>query len=630
MNDGVPSSNGWWARARAWLIGIPAPDPVARRHAPSVLVLCGLGAIALLAGELVRWRSGALQQDLAVSCMRLIGAVVLAAAFVVIRRGRFKEGVALFVTGAVLLSAVGVALTGFAANARNLTELTMPLALAALLVGRRALWTSMAAYALGFTVGGLRDAGHLWGSGPHEPPSLPFGAVGTAIIGFTVVAIVLDRVGLSLREGFELAFARQRELEHAGAELAAANAALEAEMARRQAAEAQLVAAQKMEAVSRLSGGVAHDFNNLLTVILGCAQLTKELLPRGHDAHESLDGIREAADRAADLTRQLLAFARRQLVEPKVLRLDERVRSTQKMLARLLRENIQVQTELASMEWRVLIDPGQLDQIIVNFAVNARDAMPHGGVLTLRTREVTLDAGKSSALFSIPAGQYVVLEVADQGTGMDLETRRRVFEPFFTTKGDTKGTGLGLATCYGIVLEANGAIFFDTEVGQGTTFQVYLPRSDRAADVAAPLADDSAERAGKGETVLVVEDDASVRQVTVRILVQAGFQVLQASSLVQAVKLTLATTETIDLLLTDLVLPDGSGGDVAERIAELRPDIRVLFVSGYTDDPGLRRGISENELEFLSKPFAPGRLISRVREVLEKPPNRGPKSTRPN
>ena len=562
--------------------------------------------------------------------MRLIGAVVLAAAFVVIRRGRFKEGVALFVTGAVLLSAVGVALTGFAANARNLTELTMPLALAALLVGRRALWTSMAAYAAGFTVGGLRDAGHLWGTGPHEPPSLPFGGVGTAIIGFTVVAIVLDRVGLSLREGFELAFARQRELEKAGAELAAANAALEAEMARRQAAEAQLVAAQKMEAVSRLSGGVAHDFNNLLTVILGCTQLTKELLPRTHDAHESLDGIREAADRAADLTRQLLAFARRQLVEPKVLRLDERVRSTQKMLARLLRENIQVQTELGSNEWRVLIDPGQLDQIIVNFAVNARDAMPHGGRLTLRTREVTLEGAKSSALFSIPAGQYVVLEVADEGTGMDLETRRRIFEPFFTTKGDTKGTGLGLATCYGIVLDADGAIFFDTEVGQGTTFQVYLPRSDRALDVATPTKDAATERAGKGETVLVVEDDASVRQVTVRILAQAGFRVLEATNVVQAVKLTRASTENIDLLLTDLVLPDGNGGDVAERIAELRPDIRVLFVSGYTDDPGLRRGISENELEFLSKPFAPSRLISRVREVLEKPAARAPRSVRPN
>jgi two-component system, cell cycle sensor histidine kinase and response regulator CckA len=180
------------------------------------------------------------------------------------------------------------------------------------------------------------------------------------------------------------------------------------------------------------------------------------------------------------------------------------------------------------------------------------------------------------------------------------------------------------------VLEANGAIFFETEVGQGTTFQVYLPRSDRALDVATPAQDAGALRAGKGETVLVVEDDASVRQVTVRILVQAGFRVLQASNLVQAVKLTRATTETIDLLLTDLVLPDGSGGDVAERIAELRPEVRVLFVSGYTDDPGLRRGISEHELEFLSKPFAPSRLISRVREVLEKPAQRGPKSTRPN
>ena len=630
MSDDVATSSGFFARARTWLVGVPAPDPVARRHAPSVLVLCALGAVALVVGELVRWYAGALRHDLAVASMRFTGAIVLAAAFFLVRGGRFKAGVALFVAGAVLLSAVGVALTGFAANARNLTELTMPLALAALLVGRRALWTSMAAYAAGFTVGGLRDAGHLGGHGPHAPPTLPFGAVGTAIIGFTVVAIVLDRVGLSLREGFDLALARQRELEKASAELAAANVALKAEMARRQAAEAQLIAAQKMEAVSRLSGGVAHDFNNLLTVILGCAQITQEMLPANHAAHESLDGIREAAERAADLTRQLLAFARRQLVEPRVLRLDERVRSTQKMLARLLRENIQLRTELSSANWSVLIDPGQLDQIIVNFAVNARDAMPHGGPLTLRTLEVSLAAGKSSALFSIPAGDYVVLEVIDEGTGMDVETRRRVFEPFFTTKGDTKGTGLGLATCYGIVLQACGAIFFDTEVGQGTTFQVYLPRSQQGVAAAAPALDTASTRTGRGELVLVVEDDASVRQVTIRVLTQAGYRVLEATNLVQAVKLTRSASGPIDLLLTDLVLPDGTGGDVAERVAELRPDIRVLYVSGYIDDPGVRRGISENEIEFLSKPFSPTRLVARVREVLERPIPVRPRSIRPN
>jgi signal transduction histidine kinase/ActR/RegA family two-component response regulator len=617
-------------RARAWLIGVPAPDPVARRHAPSVLVLCGLGAVALLVGELVRWREGALQHDLAVSLMRLAGALVLGSAFVLVRGGRFKAGVSLFVTGAVLISAAGVAFSGFAANARNLTELTMPLALAALLVGRRALWTAMAAYALGFAIGGLRDAGMLWGTGPHPPPSLPFGSVGTAIIAFTVVSIVLDRVGLSLREGFDLALARQHELEHAGAELAAVNSALEAEMARRQAVEAHLIEAQKMEAVSRLSGGVAHDFNNLLTVILGCAQITKETLPANHQAQESLDGIREAAERAADLTRQLLAFARRQLVEPKVLQIDDRVRSTQKMLARLLGENIQVKTELAS-NWHVLIDPGQLDQVVVNFAVNARDAMPAGGQLTIRTREVSLETAKSSGLFSIPAGDYVVLEVADQGTGMDAETRQRVFEPFFTTKGGTKGTGLGLATCYGIVLQASGAIFIETELGHGTTFQVYLPRSRRGEDFAlGALGPARPGKVGRGETVLVVEDEASVRQVTKRVLEQAGYRVLDASSLVQAVALTRSTQGPIDLLLTDLVLPDGGGGDVAERIGELRPEIRVLYVSGYTDDPALRRGISESEIEFLGKPYAPDRLVTRVREVLDHPVPRRAQRLHPN
>jgi signal transduction histidine kinase/ActR/RegA family two-component response regulator len=612
-------------------VGVPAPDPVARRHAPSVLVLCGLGAAALVVGEIVRWQQGALRHDFAVSLMRLAGALVLGSAFVLVRGGRFKAGVSLFVTGAVLISAAGVALTGFAANSRSLIELTMPLALAALLVGRRALWTAMAAYALGFTIGGLRDRGLLWGAGPHAPPTLPFGAVGTAIIAFTVLCIVLDRVGLSLREGFELALGRQRELERTGAELAEVNTALEAEMARRQVAEAQLIEAQKMEAVSRLSGGIAHDFNNLLTVILACTQISKEMLASGHPAQENLEGIREAAERAADLTRQLLAFARRQLVEPKVLQIDERVRSTQKLLTRLLGENIQVKTELAASGWDVLIDPGQLDQLIVNFAVNARDAMLVGGQLVIRTRQIRLESAKTSALFSIPAGEYVVLEVVDHGTGMDPETARRVFDPFFTTKGGTKGTGLGLATCYGIVLQAGGAIFVETELGRGTNFEVYLPRSRRIGDAApATATPKKTGEAGHSETLLVVEDEASVLRVTKRILEQAGYRVLSASSLVQAVTIARSTPGPIELLLTDLVLPDGGGRDVAERIAELRPEIRVLYVSGYTDDPALRHGISASEVEFLAKPFAPDQLVARVREVLDRSESRRTRSAHPN
>jgi signal transduction histidine kinase/ActR/RegA family two-component response regulator len=530
----------------------------------------------------------------------------------------------------VLLIAGGVALTGFSANALNLVEMTMPLAFAALLVGRRALWTSMAAYALGFAIGGLRDAGHLWGSGPHAPPMQPFGAVGTAIIGFAVVSIVLDRVGLSLREGFELAVARQRELEKTSAELATANATLKEEMARRQAVEARLIEAQKMEAVSRLSGGMAHDFNNLLTVILGCTQIAQETLPVGHPARENLDGVREAADRAADLTRQLLAFARRQLVEPKVLQVDDRVRSTQKMLSRLLRENITVITDLGSNNWSVRIDPGQLDQVIVNLAVNARDAMPLGGPLTIRTYEATLVNGKASTQFEIPPGDYVVLEVSDHGTGIDPETRRRIFEPFFTTKGDTKGTGLGLATCYGIALQAGGGIFFESEMGQGTTFQVYLPRTQLKRFSQPPSGERVVPPVARGETVLLVEDEPRVRAVTSRILEQAGYRVLEATGVAQAVKLTRGEHKPIELLLTDMVLPDGSGADVAERVVALRPGIRVLFVSGYTDDPALRRGISESEVEFLSKPFTADRLLARVRQVLDAPAPARAQSLRPN
>jgi two-component system cell cycle sensor histidine kinase/response regulator CckA len=326
-----------------------------------------------------------------------------------------------------------------------------------------------------------------------------------------------------------------------------------------------------------------------------------------------------------------LAVARRQLVEPKVLQIDERVRSTQKLLTRLLGENIQVKTELAASGWDVLIDPGQLDQLIVNLAVNGRDAMQAGGQLAIRTREVWLESGKASALFSIPAGEYVVLEVADQGTGMDPETARRVFEPFFTTKGGTKGTGLGLATCYGIVLQAGGAIFVETELGRGTTFEVHLPRSRRAGDtVLATVAPKGRGEASHGETLLVVEDEASVLRITKRILEQAGYRVLSASSLVQAVAVARSTPGRIELLLTDLVLPDGGGRDVAERIAELRPEIRVLYVSGYTDDPALRHGISASEVEFLAKPFAPDELVARVREVLDRPELRRARSVHPN
>jgi CheY-like chemotaxis protein len=246
--------------------------------------------------------------------------------------------------------------------------------------------------------------------------------------------------------------------------------------------------------------------------------------------------------------------------------------------------------------------------------------MPNGGPLTIRTREVSLAADRSSGLFAITKGDYLLLEVEDHGTGMDDKTRRRIFEPFFTTKGETNGTGLGLSTCYGIVLQAGGAIFVDTEVGRGTTFQVYLPRCRRgveATDAATPAP--QTVPSGHGETILVVEDEASVRQVTLRALQLAGYRVFEATNLSEAVALTSVEKRPIDLLLTDLVLPDGNGGEVAQAITRLRPGIRVLYVSGHTDDAGLRRGISESKIEFLSKPFTPGRLVARVREVLDRP-----------
>ncbi|HEY0714061.1 MAG TPA: ATP-binding protein, partial [Polyangia bacterium] len=526
--------------------------------------------------------------------LRLAGAATLAVAFHLVRKGRFRQGVILFLGGVVAICAIGVSTMGLEANRSNLHMFLAPLALAAMLVGRRALWASLVVFAAAFVVGGARDLGYFGSVGPPAPVEDPLGPVGSAIISFLVLTIMLDRVGLSLREGFLLAIGRQEELQRTTAELEDANHALRAEMARRQSAEAQLIEAQKMEAVTRLSGGVAHDFNNLLTVIMACTQLAKESLTAEENVRRALDDIEEAAGRAAELTRQLLAFARRQMVEPRVLQVEDRVLSTEKMLRRLLGEDIRLTTRLAEdNDWAVLIEPGQLDQVIVNFAVNARDAMPNGGPIEIRTRRQTLPEGKASAQFSLPPGDYVVLAVSDRGTGMDTETQRRVFEPFFTTKGGTRGTGLGLATCYGIVLQAGGGIFFETELGQGTTFEAYFPRATKGVPIATAGRSPAPPREGQGETVLLVDDEARVRQVTARILEHAGYTVLLAACVADAVAVIKATSSRIDLLITDVVLPDGSGRDVASQMLDLHPRLPVLYVSGYTGDSVLLRNISD-------------------------------------
>ncbi len=381
--------------------------------------------------------------------------------------------------------------------------------------------------------------------------------------------------------------------------------------------ELQLRQAQKMEAVGRLAGGIAHDFNNILTAITGYAGLLLEDLA-GDDARRAdVDEIRRAAERAAALTRQLLAFSRQQVLAPRVLDLNELVTNLDKMLRRLIGEDMELVTVPAPDLGAIRADPGQLEQVLVNLVVNARDAMPEGGRLTIETANVTLD--EEYARLHAPAvpGRYVLLAVSDTGMGMDPETRSHIFEPFYTTKEKGKGTGLGLATVYGIVKQSGGFVWVYSEPGQGATFKIYLPRVDEPAQPLEPLATATTSLRGT-ETVLLVEDEVTVRAVAREMLERQGYTVLEATGAEAAMALAEAHRGPIHLLLTDVVMPGSSGRALADRLTALRPELRVLFMSGYTDEAVVRHGILERGVAYLQKPFAPEGLARRVREVIDR------------
>jgi two-component system, cell cycle sensor histidine kinase and response regulator CckA len=379
--------------------------------------------------------------------------------------------------------------------------------------------------------------------------------------------------------------------------------------------EEQLRQAQKMEAVGRLAGGVAHDFNNLLTAILGNTQLLRRDLGESHPSRADVEEIRKAADRAAGLTRQLLAYSRRQVLQPRVLDLNGVVREMERLLDRLIGEDVTLVTRLATPLGRVRADPGQVEQVVVNLAVNARDAMPQGGVLTIETGDVELDAATVDHTGSA-VGPCVMLAVTDTGIGMDAETRAHLFEPFFTTKEVGKGTGLGLATVYGIVKQSGGAIAVYTEPGQGTTFRIYLPRVDADGAPLAAVRPAAAPPRGT-ETVLLVEDEVSVRHLANKLLQGAGYTVIAAADATTALALADAHPGPIHLLLTDVVMPRVSGPELAAELLARRPDARVLYMSGYPGDTVVQRGTLAPGVAFLQKPFTPDALERKVREVLE-------------
>ena len=382
--------------------------------------------------------------------------------------------------------------------------------------------------------------------------------------------------------------------------------------------EEQLRQAQKMEAVGRLAGGIAHDFNNLLTVVTGYNDLLLANVKAEDGVRGYLEEIKRAAERATDLTRQLLAFSRKQVLAPQVLDLNAVVAGMDKMLRHVIGEDIDLATVLEPRLGRVKADPGQVEQVLMNLAVNARDAMPQGGKLTLTTANVDLDRTYTLRHILTAPGPHVMLAVSDTGCGMDSETLNHLFEPFFTTKEPGRGTGLGLAMVYGIVQQSGGNIWVYSEPGKGSTFKIYLPRVQESATREEPREASEVPTQGS-EVVLVVEDDAAVRPLVRGLLGAHGYKVLIAPGPEEALRICADHKESIDLLLTDLVMPKMSGRQLAERLVSLRPKLKVLYMSGYTDDAIVHHGVLEKGTAFLQKPFTPGALARKVREVLDAP-----------
>jgi PAS domain S-box-containing protein len=416
----------------------------------------------------------------------------------------------------------------------------------------------------------------------------------------------------------------ERRVAERTADLVAANAALRQQIEQRQRAqdalesvEAQLRQAQKMEAVGRLAGGIAHDFNNLLSVIVGCASMLAADLPRGEVSQE-LDEILRAGERAAELTRQLLAFSRQQVRAPTVLSLNEVLGRMDRMLRRVIGEDIELRTLQAPELDSIEADAGQIEQVIMNLVVNARDAMPEGGRLVLQTANVFVDPGFAGTHVGLAPGPHVMLSIADTGVGIDATTLEKIFEPFFTTKEPGKGTGLGLPTVFGIIKQSGGGIFVESQPGEGTTFSIYFPRVEGRA--AAVRGDETGPSSRGTETVLLVEDEDQVRALVSRVLKRSGYAVLEAARPHEALELASRLEQPIHLLITDVVMPELNGRQLADRVRVLRPELAILFMSGYSDHLLERDGVLEHGLHFLPKPITPAALNSTVRSILDARP----------
>ena len=397
--------------------------------------------------------------------------------------------------------------------------------------------------------------------------------------------------------------------------------ALSSDVTEQKRLEEQLLQSQKMEAIGRMAGGIAHDFNNLLTTILGYSELILRAHPADGTLHDEVAEIKKASERAASLTHQLLAFSRKQVIAPRVLSLNETVGDAMKLLRRLIGEDIDLVSDLDPDLGTVRADPIQIEQVLLNLAINSRDAMPRGGQITLSTRNVALSEPIAGLHFTLPSGEYAVLSVSDDGVGMDAATQSRIFEPFFTTKEMGKGTGLGLSTVYGIVKQSGGFIFVKSAPDDGTLFEIYLPRLDPSIQLPRPCAPPPSETfPGGSETILIAEDEEPLRRLARRILEGQGYTVLDAGSAEEAYALAELSSGSVRLLIADIVMTKGSGRDLARRVLARWPDTKVLFVSGYANGSVGGEGALEPGTNFLQKPFTPDVLIQRVREVLDGKP----------
>jgi signal transduction histidine kinase len=381
--------------------------------------------------------------------------------------------------------------------------------------------------------------------------------------------------------------------------------------------EAQLRHAQKMDAIGRLAGSVAHDFNNLLSVILSYSKLVYDDLRAVDPLRADVESIHKAGEKAAALTRQLLAFSRQQVMAPRTVSLNDVLGECERMLRRLIGADIELVTRYDRNLSSVTVDPGQIDQVVMNLVINSRDAMPYGGKLTIETKDVLLDESYTSAHFGVEPGPYVMLAVSDTGSGMSKETQARIFEPFFTTKEKGKGIGLGLSTVFGIVQQSGGNIWVYSEPGNGTTFKVYLPVAAGTASESAPVTQPATLHGT--ETILLVEDQDEVRKVALEILRRFGYHVIEASNAGDAFLSVERHPRKIHLLLTDVVMPQMNGRELAERLLKIRPDLRVLYMSGYTENAIVHHGMLDSGIQYMQKPIVPELLGRRVREVLDAP-----------